>query len=109
MSDLGIDARYGDAEDTEFIEGLNLASIKWIVVATHDKHVNQAISQSLKKAGYQGQLALTAHSAVSGEPCFYRGDELLIIPHEYAAERAAEYISQQSVLNNNERSSALNG
>jgi Kef-type K+ transport system membrane component KefB len=39
----GIHAKYGDAEDAEFISSLNLSSIKWVISATHDSHINKTL------------------------------------------------------------------
>lgn len=92
----GIAAHYGDAEDIEFIASLNLNETKWIVCATHDKHINKALTQSLVGINFKGSLAYTA-----GENSTHLvdglGEVLEIIPYEFAAKYAAEKILSNKV------------
>ena len=95
---LEIMAIYGDAEDAEFIASLNLESIKWFISATHDNHINQSLRNILNNAGFKGRLAITLHGP-QPESLVEHENEFLIIPHEFAAKRAAEMILQSENLN----------
>lgn len=94
----GMVARYGDAEDEEFIALLPLQNTKWVVGAMHDKYISQTLSQHLHDIGYNRKSAFTVHDKYNVEQITKHGAVLIMI-HEYAAEHAAQQLIQLDVEN----------
>ncbi|WP_372883117.1 cation:proton antiporter [Psychromonas sp.] len=87
----GMEARYGDAEDEEFIAMLPLQNTKWVIGAMHDKYISQTLSQHLHEIGYSGKSAFTVHDKYNVEKITRHG-AVLIMVHEYAAQHAAQQL-----------------
>ncbi len=87
----GMEARYGDAEDEEFIAMLPLQNTKWVVGAMHDKYASQTLSQHLHEIGYSGKSAFTVHDRYNVEKIRRHGAVLIMI-HQYAAQHAAQQL-----------------
>lgn len=95
----GVDALYGDATDPEFVAHLPLASANWIVSAIpeHEPDIShddprRALMRSLRDAGYEGKIAVGAHSAETADPLRTAGADLILMPYRDAASQAAELI-----------------
>lgn len=81
---------YGDAEDPEFIGSLPLSRMKWVISTAPDRHLNMVLLQGLKHHGYNGRVAVTAHSHDDAESLRKAGVDLVLLPFADAAEQAVE-------------------
>ncbi|VAX07820.1 Inner membrane protein, KefB/KefC family [hydrothermal vent metagenome] len=93
--DSGHPVLYGDAEDPEFVASLSLADVKWVISTARERHVNQSLIHTLQDLGYQGQIAVTADSAVEAERLQQAGADLVMVPYADAAGEAVERLLQQ--------------
>ena len=82
--------RYGDAEDPEFLQSLPLSKAKLILSTIPDLTVNLALLHGLRETGYGGRVAVTSHSAASGEKLKQAGADQILIPYADAATEAAD-------------------
>jgi len=97
---LGIDTRYGDATDPEFLAELPLASARWLVSTTpshatgvtHDDP-RATLIQLARSAGCGGRIAVTAHRTEDTEALLALGADLVIEPFQDAADRAVELLA----------------
>ena len=97
--EAGIEAIYGDASDADFIAHLPLGSAAWVVSAippsagglTHEDH-RVALIEALRERRFGGRIAVVAHGPAEARALRARGVELVLMPFEDAAERAAELI-----------------
>ena len=96
--DDGHPVLYGDAEDPEFVASLSLADVKWVISTARERHVNQSLIHTLQDLGYQGQIAVTADSAVEAERLQQAGADLVMVPYADAAGEAVERLLQQERL-----------
>ena len=95
----GVEAIYGDASDPDFIAHLPLGRTQWVVSAippgagglTQEDH-RVALLDALKARGYGGRVAAVAHGAGEAEALRSRGVDLVLMPYQDAAQRAAEMI-----------------
>ena len=97
---LGIDTRYGDATDPEFIAELPLAGVRWLVSTTpsHTTGVTHddpraTLVQLARTAGCSGRIAVTSHRAEDTEALLALGAHLVIEPFQDAADRAVELLA----------------
>lgn len=89
----GWPVHYGDAEDHEFLQALPLHTARYVVCAVPGLDVNVAVLRALKHEGYEGQIALTAHSEADARRLEVMGAHLVLQPFTDAAVRAVEEIS----------------
>lgn len=81
--------RYGDAEDPVLVETLPLAAARWVVSTIPDLDLNLALVKSLRHHGYEGKIAMTAHSAADAGRLKRAGVTRVLQPFEDAADFAA--------------------
>jgi Kef-type K+ transport system membrane component KefB len=81
---------YGDAEDTEFPGSLPLDRAQWVVSTIPRVDTNRHLATGLERWGYQGSLALMAHTAHDVERLSDLGATVVLEPFREAAERGVE-------------------
>ncbi|MBW8322281.1 MAG: cation:proton antiporter, partial [Rhizobium sp.] len=97
--DLGLEARFGDATDPEFLAELPLQRARW-VVSTVPQHVTgltvedtrRTLIQLLRTTGFQGMVAVTSHGAKETSDLKRSGADLVLEPFQDAADRAVELV-----------------
>lgn len=77
----GINARYGDAEDNEFIDDLNLQSAKLIVTTLPDVDSSMFLLSKLRKVNQKAIAIVMAHSATEAKLLYGKGASYVILPH----------------------------
>jgi hypothetical protein len=83
-------ARYGDAEDPEFLATLPLERINWVVSTLRDRSVDKALLHGLQQQSYQGKVAISASMWNDATWLKDQGADLILIPYADAAKEAAE-------------------
>ncbi|MEO1191570.1 MAG: cation:proton antiporter family protein [Pseudomonadota bacterium] len=97
------DVVFGDASDPEFLAHLPLRSAKWLVLAvpeqqqglTHDDP-RKALLLAARELGYDGRVAVAAHTADSANKMQEAGANLVLMPFRDAATAAARLITSES-------------
>jgi len=97
---LDLPVVYGDATDPEFMAGLPLERVSW-VLSTIPAHLTglthhdaaQALLQALRASGFQGRVAVTSHGDGRSEQLVASGADLVLEPFQDAADRAVELLS----------------
>ncbi len=95
----GVDVLFGDATDPEFLAHLPFGGVRWAVAAvpehdtgvTHDD-LRQSFIPSLRDAGYQGRIAVAAHSEATAALLQQAGADLVLLPFRDAASQAASLV-----------------
>ncbi len=85
-------ARFGDAEDPEFIDSLPLNHVKWVVSTARERDINISLIKTLKREGYAGRVALTAGNARDAEVLQESGADLVLRPFADASAKAVDWI-----------------
>ena len=101
---LGIDTRYGDATDPEFIADLPLTGARWLVSTTpshatgvtHDD-ARATLIQLARGASFGGRIAVASHSGEDTEALQALGADLVVEPFHDAADRAVELLAGAGV------------
>jgi len=94
MQHNGIAAKYGDAEDMEFIKTLPLKQIKFIVSTIPHSGVNLTLLKALQENNYHGKIALTVHSERDIAAYSNHTIDLLLKPYQDAAYLAAQNLCE---------------
>jgi Kef-type K+ transport system membrane component KefB len=90
--DLNTVVRYGDAEDPEYPGSLSLDGVKWVISTIHHRDVNLTLMHALKKYGYLGRVAVTAHHDADAAFLQKTNADVILQPFADSADRAAEII-----------------
>ncbi len=86
----GYAARYGDAEDPEFLSTLPLRQAHWVLSSLREMPVNLALLHGLRDHGYSGQVAVTTHSLQTVEKLKAAGADRVLVPYADAAADAVD-------------------
>lgn len=87
-----LQARFGDAEDPEFIETLPLRKATWVVSTARERDANMAMLKTLKREGFAGKIAVTASNNRDAELLTGAGADLVLRPFADAASQAVEWL-----------------
>lgn len=93
--ELGIDTRYGDATDPEFVGSLPLARAEWLVYTVPSRggeltqtDARDTCVQFARSAGFRGRFATSSHSGPETERLYALDVDLVLEPFQDAADRA---------------------
>ena len=81
---------YGDAEDPEFVSSLPLEQAPLVLSSVRELSINLALLHGLRDYGYQGRVAVTAHSRLNAERLQQAGADQVLIPYADAAVEAVD-------------------
>ena len=94
----GYPARYGDAEDPEFIATLPLERIPCVVSTLRGNALNRALLQGLQQQDYHGKVAVSASTRLEAETLRRAGADLVFVPYADAAQEAADRLLRETRL-----------
>ncbi|MFN3936242.1 MAG: cation:proton antiporter [Gemmobacter sp.] len=99
---MGLEARFGDATDPEFIAHLPLSGVRAVVSAVPrgrgpltEADPQIALMDGLRAAGFGGKVVLSVNDAADGDALRQRGADLILTPFDDAASYAAELLAGQ--------------
>ena len=94
LSEKNIEHRYGDAEDIEFLEELNLSKVKLIVSTIPDHDTNMTILKHYRKVNPGGIIILISHDVNEAKTLYLAGASYVMVPHNLGAHHAARMIAE---------------
>ncbi len=98
----GIAVRYGDAEDPEYLLSLPLHQARWVISTVRGPDVHLALLHGLRAAGYDGEVAFTAHDEIEATRLRESDVGLVIAPFAVAAERLVNTVVASGVSSRGE-------
>jgi Kef-type K+ transport system membrane component KefB len=104
---LGLEAKFGDTTDPEFIAELPLEHAKWLVstVSTHPTGLSHedartTLIQIARTCAFKGKIAVTSHEPDEVTVMLEAGADLVIEPFQDAADHAVDVLSERSPSEN---------
>jgi Kef-type K+ transport system membrane component KefB len=104
---LGLEAKFGDTTDPEFIAELPLEHAKWLVstVSTHltglsHEDARTTLIQIARTCAFKGKIAVTSHEPDEVTVMLEAGADLVIEPFQDAADHAVDVLSERSPSEN---------
>jgi len=88
----GITVHFGDAQDPDFIEGLPLDGVPWVVSSLPDLASNQALMHALKSRHYRGDIAVVARDEAHGLALKQSGVPTVLYTFRDAVDFAVEHL-----------------
>lgn len=89
----GIPVLYGDTADPEMHEQLPLNKARWVISTVRSKEMNLTLIHNLRRAGYNGKVALTATNAKEAAEYEKAGAHLVFRPFRDATEQAVDALT----------------
>jgi len=84
---------FGDATDDEFIAHLPIAGVRMVVSTLRDMEADIRLVSALRRQGFTGMLAATAHSPREGKRLHAAGANEVLMPFVDAADHASQRIA----------------
>jgi Kef-type K+ transport system membrane component KefB len=91
----GYQARYGDAEDPEFLANLPLEHTRWVVSTLRDRGLNRTLLQGLQQQGFDGKVAVSTSTRQDADNLTRAGADLVLVPYADAAMEAADKLVRE--------------
>ena len=89
---------YGDAEDPELWERLDLRGLKAVVLALPDLEAKALAARWLKERGFQGLVAATSYFPEEDPVLAQEGAHLIFHPFQEAGERLGERVLESLAI-----------
>ncbi len=95
LTELGINCRYGDADDNEFLDELNLPKAKMVISSIPDFETNQFIVAKIRETSKDTVIMMISHEVDEAIDLYDAGATYVITPHflggKYASMLIAKY------------------
>ena len=88
----GQPGHYGDAADPDFPSTLPLGRVRWVLGTMPDRDINVTLLEGLRQAGYQGRVALAAHTSADADFLRARRPDRVLMPFADAADQVVHVI-----------------
>lgn len=92
--DDDIEVIYGDADDPEFTSNLPLDQVTWVVSTVPDLNADLALLHGLRAEGYEGQVAMAAHTPEAARRLEDEGVDMVFSPFMAASRQALDTLFQ---------------
>lgn len=89
--------RFGDGENTDFVETLPLSEARWVITTFPDWESNCALLHALKASHFSGQVAGAVRDVRHGHALQSAGVQYILSPFDDAAHRLAGHIHSSRV------------
>ena len=89
----GLAVRFGDGQDPDFLEGLPLEGVPWIVSTLPDLESNRALLHALSARGYAGEVAIVARDEAQGTALKRLGAPTVLYPFRDAVDFTVEHLA----------------
>ncbi|WP_233345958.1 NAD-binding protein [Saccharomonospora iraqiensis] len=89
-----VSAVFGSAEDLHFLETLPLSTVRYVISTIPVAEINKALLHGLRHHGYEGVVALTAHTARDAALLREAGADVVLEPFAAAADATTEALDR---------------
>ncbi len=94
MEELQVPYKYGDAQDAEFLDELNLKKIKLCVSTIPEFKVNSLLLKKIRHANSEAIVIVRSHEAFEAKELYKLGATYVVMPHYLGAKYATSMISR---------------
>lgn len=94
LKEMNIDSRYGDADDSEFLDEIGLESAKMIVSTIPDFDTNQFVIEKIKQSNKTAIIIVVSHVVDEAIGLYDAGATYVITPHLFGGKYASMLISK---------------
>jgi len=81
LNNQNINCRYGDADDSEFLDELNLSDIKMAVSTIPDFETNLLLIKKIRDVNQKAVIMVISHHIKEAETLYQAGASYVVLPH----------------------------
>lgn len=96
LEDCGVPNRYGDAEDNEFLDSLDLKKTELVISTLPDYEANLFIVNKVRKLNADSAVLALAHNIPEAEELYSAGASYVILPHYIGGNYAAMLVEKHA-------------
>ncbi len=100
LNNKKIPNRYGDAEDLDFLEELNLSQIKLAISTIPDLQTNLVITKQIKMANNNSIIIVVSHDLKEAQLLYNEGATYVVVPHYLGAKHITHLLSRLGISHN---------
>ncbi len=89
----GMEVRFGDGQDADFLESLPLEGVPWAVSTLPDLESNRALLHALATRGFAGEVAMVARDDAQGAALKRAGAPTVLYPLRDAVDFTVEHLA----------------
>ena len=97
LSNAGIDCRYGDVEDEEFLSELNLTKIKMAVSTIPEFETNLLLINMIRHINSKSIIMVVSHNIEEANVLYREGATYVIMPHFLGGSHASMMINKHGL------------
>ncbi len=97
LSKAGLDCKYGDASDTEFLDELNLDKVKLIASTMPNTDSNLLVIEKTRKVNKKAIIIVISHSIDEAHALYNAGATYVVMPHFLGGNYAAMLITKHKL------------
>lgn len=97
LNNQNIPNRFGDAEDPDFLEELNLNQVKLAISTIPDLSTNTIIVHQLKLANPKAVVIVLTHDLKEAQFLYHEGASYVVVPHYLGAKRVTSLLSKLGI------------
>lgn len=94
INELGYSHRFGDAQDVEFLQELNIPKATFIVSTMPDFNTNLFLLRKIREINKKAIVLLISHHAEESKELYDNGASYVIMPHYLGAQYASRMIGE---------------
>ncbi len=94
LSKEGVDCRYGDLDDEEFLSELNLIKAKMVISTIPDFETNLLLINKIKQLNERAIVMVTSHNLEEADKLYESGATYIIMPHFLSGIQASKIIEE---------------
>jgi Kef-type K+ transport system membrane component KefB len=88
----GVNYRFGDVEDVEFLEEIDMHSSNTIISTIPDKYINEFLIRKYRERNTEGSVIVTSYDAQNAMHLYDLGATYVMLPHYLGAYHAGQVI-----------------
>jgi Kef-type K+ transport system membrane component KefB/Trk K+ transport system NAD-binding subunit len=97
LSKEGINCRYGDAEDNEFLDELNLSKVKLVFSTIPEFETNLLLVKKLNHVNKEAVVIVTSHNIAEAYELYKEGATYVVMPHFLGGGYASTMINKHKL------------
>lgn len=93
----GVDCKYGDADDNEFLDDLDFRNVKMVVSTIPEFETNLLITRKIRNVNKKTIVILISHSIEEANILYEKGATYIVMPHFLGGNYASMMISKHGL------------
>lgn len=97
LSKKGINCVYGDAEDAEFLDSLNITKVRMVISTIPDYETSILLLQEIRKLNQESAVVLISYNVDDALEFYEKGATYVILPHFISAQHAMKLLEDLGI------------